>query len=129
MYEANFQRVEEKYMITEKQKIELLKRMGEHIEKDKYFISNIYNIYLDTKNSDIIAYSISKPIFKDKFRIRSYGIPSLEDNIFLEIKVKYNGVVGKRRTTMKLKDFYRMINDKRRYWKWKRKQWSNIKWI
>lgn len=110
MYQVNFQRVEEKYMVTKKQKDELLKRMSDYIEKDKYFISNIYNIYFDTENSDIIAYSISKPAFKDKFRIRSYGLPKLEDDIFLEIKVKYKGVVGKRRTTMKLKDFYKMID-------------------
>lgn len=45
------------------------------------------------KNKDLIINSLEKPVFKDKFRIRSYNKPTLEDNIFFEMKTKYKGIV------------------------------------
>lgn len=67
-------------------------------------MSNIHNIYFDTSNNDLIINSLEKPIFKDKFRIRRYGLPKEDDYVFLEIKSKYKGVVGKRRIKLKLKE-------------------------
>ena len=54
---------------------------------------------------------MEKPIFKEKIRLRSYGIPKLDDDVFFEIKTKYKGVVGKRRHKIKLKDFYQYMNN------------------
>lgn len=110
MYDKYFQRIEEKYLITGKQKEQLLEKIKEFIEEDKFFKSEIHNIYFDTNNNDLIVHSLDKPIFKDKFRVRSYGIPNLEDDIFLELKTKYKGVVGKRRIKIKLKDYYDYLN-------------------
>lgn len=110
MYDNHFQRVEEKYLITQIQKEELLKKIDLYIEKDKFFESKIHNIYFDTENNELIINSLNKPVFKDKFRVRSYGIPDLEDDVFLELKTKYKGVVGKRRVRMTLKEFYHYIN-------------------
>ena len=45
------------------------------------------------KNNDLIINSLEKPVFKDKFRIRSYNKSTLEDNIFFEMKTKYKGIV------------------------------------
>ena len=50
MYDAKFQRVEEKYLLTKKEKAAFLKMAKSHLEKDKYFYSEIHNIYFDTKN-------------------------------------------------------------------------------
>lgn len=110
MYDKNFQRIEEKYLITGNQKKDLLSKIKEFITKDKFFESEIHNIYFDTINNDLIINSLDKPVFKDKIRIRSYGIPNLEDDIFLELKTKYKGVVGKRRSKIKLKDYYQYLN-------------------
>ncbi len=104
MYINNFQRIEEKYVISKLQKDNLLHVIGKYIGKDEYYISNIHNIYFDTPNNDLIINSLEKPIFKDKFRIRSYGLPKEDDYVFLEIKSKYKGVVGKRRIKLKLKE-------------------------
>ena len=41
-------------------------------------------------------------MYKEKLRLRSYGIPGDEDTVFLEIKKKFDGVVYKRRISMKL---------------------------
>lgn len=111
MYENVFQRVEEKYLLTKKQKELLFKKINSYLEKDEFFESTICNIYFDTKNSDLIVNSLEKPIYKEKIRLRSYQVPDLEDNVFLEIKEKYNGVVGKRRIKLKLKDFYNYLDN------------------
>ena len=106
MYSSIFKRVEIKYLITEKQKRMLLKEINNNIKKDNYFKSTICNIYYDNDNNELIINSLEKPPFKSKVRIRSYGVPTLNDEIFIEIKNKYKGVVEKRRIKMTLKEFY-----------------------
>lgn len=101
-----FRRVEQKYLLTKKEKDDFLKDIKKHIQKDNYFESKICNIYFDNINNDLIVSSLEKPPYKAKLRLRSYDTPALDDNVFLEIKNKYNGVVGKRRIKMKLQDFY-----------------------
>ena len=46
---------------------------------------------------------------KEKLRLRGYGIPSLEDKVYLEIKKKVNGLVNKRRTRLVLKEAYNYL--------------------
>ena len=106
MYNNIFKRVEIKYLIATKQKKLLLKEINNYIEKDLYYESTICNIYYDNDNNELIINSLEKPPFKSKVRIRSYGVPSLKDEIFVEIKNKYNGVVEKRRVKMPLEEFY-----------------------
>lgn len=113
MYTSNFKRVEEKYLLTKEQYEELFKAIEENIEKDKYYESKICNIYFDTDHNDLIVDSIEKPAYKHKVRLRSYGIPDLEDDVFLEIKSKYKKVVGKRRIKMTLKEFNDYITTKK----------------
>ena len=114
MYDNHFQRVEEKYLLNEEQKEIFLKKIKTYIEKDKFYISNIHNIYFDDCNNDLIINSLEKPIFKDKYRIRSYGIPNIDDDVFFEIKTKYNGIVGKRRIKIKLKEYYEYIENNKK---------------
>ena len=100
-----FNRVEKKYVISEEQYNQLMKKIEPYIAKDKYFFNKICNIYFDTENYDLTIRSLEKPTYKEKVRVRSYGTPGNEDIIFLEIKKKYDGVVNKRRINLKLKDF------------------------
>ena len=106
-----FRRVEEKYFLIKEQAYNLFKEINTYIEKDEYYKSNILNIYFDNNNDEILIRSGDKPIYEDKIRLRSYSTPALEDDVFLEIKSKYNGVTGKRRIRMKLSDFYNYINN------------------
>ena len=101
-----FRRTEKKFILTEEQYNQLLKIIGDKLNKDPYYESKICNVYFDTRNHDLIVNSLEKPIYKEKVRLRSYDIPTLEDNVFLEIKKKYKGVVNKRRITLKLQEFY-----------------------
>lgn len=109
MAEEVFRRVEKKYLITEKQKEALLKIIKLNIKRNKYYFSKICNIYYDTKNYELIRESIEKPLYKEKIRVRSYKIPKLDDEVFIEIKKKFEGVVSKRRIAIKLKDLYNYL--------------------
>ena len=111
MYENIFRRVEEKYVLTEEEKNKLFKRISKYLDKDIYYESTISNIYFDNKNNDLIVNSLDKPIYKEKIRLRSYNkTPNLDSEVFLEKKDKYEGIVGKRRIKMTLRDFYNYIN-------------------
>ena len=83
-----FDRVEKKYLITAKQRDEILKVIKTNMKKDGYHKSTVFNIYFDTDNYDLIVKSIEKPEFKEKLRARSYGG---YDKVFLEIKTKLRG--------------------------------------
>lgn len=54
---------------------------------------------------DLIAKSVSKPVYKEKLRMRSYQEARSENSpVFLEVKKKYRGVVYKRRKDFTLKE-------------------------
>ena len=112
MYENIFNRVEQKYVLTNKQKDELLKMINKYLEKDLYFESLISNIYFDDYNNRLIINSLEKPLYKDKVRLRGYGIINKDSNVFFEIKNKYMGIVGKRRIMIKLNDLYDYLEGK-----------------
>ena len=109
MYENIFKRVEEKYLLSKEQYINLFHNINEYIEKDKYFETTICNIYFDNDIDELICTSMDKPIYKHKLRLRSYGIPKKNDDVFLEIKFKFKKIVGKRRIKLKLKEFTKYL--------------------
>lgn len=104
-----FSRVEQKYLLSENKYQLLMKKLSKYLNKDKYFKSTISSLYFDTDNFDLISTSIDKPIYKEKYRLRCYDIPKLTDNVFLEIKKKYKGIVNKRRQIITLNEFYNYI--------------------
>lgn len=92
-----FKRYELKYRLSALQHQRLMKILAHHAEPDSYGVHTISNIYYDTDRFDLIRQSIEKPLYKEKLRLRSYGIPGASDGVFLELKKKYDGVVYKRR--------------------------------
>ncbi len=105
-----FRRKEIKYVLSKKQYNLLMTSIEKYLEKDIYYKSTICNIYFDTENYDLIIHSLDKPLYKQKIRLRSYNIPNMNDNVYLEIKKKFEGIVSKRRISLSLKDFYKYIN-------------------
>lgn len=93
----SFQRKEKKYSLSNKVYIELKEKLEAYMEEDSYGLHTIISIYFDTADYEMIRHSISKPTYKEKFRIRSYGIPQKNSAVFLEIKKKFKGIVYKRR--------------------------------
>lgn len=92
-----FKRYEKKYIISDEQYHRLIKYAENYVIPDEYGESTICNIYYDTDTYELIRRSIDKPVYKEKFRLRSYGVPSDNDEVFAEIKKKYDGIVYKRR--------------------------------
>lgn len=96
-YKEVFMRNEIKYLISKKQYDALLERLENMVRVDEYGRTEIMNIYFDTDDYRLIRTSLDKPVYKEKMRLRTYGVPGDESNAFIEIKKKYNGVVYKRR--------------------------------
>lgn len=92
-----FRRYEKKYLITKEQADELLNRIGDRMVPDKYGETVICNLYYDTEDYVLIRRSLDKPRYKEKLRIRCYGVPDENSVAFIEIKKKFSKVVYKRR--------------------------------
>ena len=92
-----FKRYEKKYLITREQYSALSEILPRYITPDKFGEYLVQNLYYDTENWDVIRASIEKPLFKEKLRLRCYGLRHQESKLFLELKKQYKGVVYKRR--------------------------------
>lgn len=95
-----FQRIEVKYLLSEIQYTELMKKLENIAAIDSYGKTSILNIYFDTPDFTLIERSLEKPKYKEKLRLRTYGVAKDDTNAFVEIKKKYDGVVYKRRISM-----------------------------
>lgn len=111
-----FMRYENKYIITDTQKSNIMPELLEHMEFDKYCVGDndysIYSLYFDTKNNDVVRRSVQKPYYKEKLRLRSYRLnPNDNDTVFLEIKKKIGGTVNKRRVVLTYKQAVEFIKN------------------
>lgn len=108
-----FNRYEHKYLIDRDTFEKVIKVMDEKMELDSHNKDHkpytIANIYFDTDDDYLIRNSLAKPEYKEKLRLRSYGVPDEETEVFLEIKKKYHGLVNKRRTTLHLDEAYEFV--------------------
>lgn len=99
-----FKRYEDKFMMSGDTFRALVERLEEYMQLDSHCVDGTYricNIYFDTDNNDVIRLSTSKPYYKEKLRLRSYGTPANESSeVFLELKKKIGGIVNKRRAVM-----------------------------
>lgn len=116
MATASFKRYEKKYLLTEAQYKAILPVLIQYMRPDEYCRDeqeySIYNIYYDTDDASVIRYSLSKPYYKEKLRLRSYNIPNSADSkVFLELKKKIGGIVSKRRAVMTLAEAYAYLAD------------------
>lgn len=108
-----FNRYEVKYLMDSDTFEKIQRQLIEYMELDEYNKKHpfytISNIYYDTLDNHLIRNSLSKPKYKEKLRLRAYGVPSVEDKVYLEIKKKFNGIVNKRRTKLVLDEAYEFV--------------------
>lgn len=108
-----FNRYEHKYMLSKNQYENFLNLLDEHMICDSHNENRkpytIANIYFDTDDDFLIRNSLSKPKYKEKLRLRAYGVPKENDKVYLEIKKKVNGLVNKRRTSLLLNEAYDFV--------------------
>ena len=95
-----FKRYEIKYLLTRSQQQALCRSLEPYMTADRFRHSSIRNIYYDTPDFRLIRQSLDRPVYKEKLRVRSYGRAGAEDEVFVELKKKYDSVVYKRRLEM-----------------------------
>ena len=90
-------RYELKYLMSAEQTEYLREKLVGHMQVDKYGLCSIASLYYDTPTFQLIRTSVEKPAFKEKIRLRSYGIATDSSPVYLELKRKAYGIVYKRR--------------------------------
>lgn len=105
-----FQRIEKKYHLSGEKYWALIQALKPYMQMDEYGRHTICNIYYDTPNYDLIRHSIEKPSYKEKLRLRSYGVPGPQDTVYIEIKKKWQRTVYKRRAAMPLNQAEAWLN-------------------
>ncbi|MDN4068312.1 polyphosphate polymerase domain-containing protein [Paenibacillus vini] len=108
-----FNRYENKYLMDTKAFYNIYNDLMAYMEpdennKDDKFYT-ISNLYYDSEHHSLIRTSLAKPKYREKLRIRSYGVPWCEDKVYLELKKKVFGLVNKRRTALKLNEAYEFV--------------------
>ena len=96
-YQGIFERYEKKYLLTAEQYTAVRTALDRIMEVDQYGETTILNIYYDTPDFRLIRRSLEGPVYKEKLRLRCYGVPEEGSPAFIELKKKYKGIVYKRR--------------------------------
>ena len=99
-----FKRYEMKYMISSKQLALIKEEFKKHMMPDIHGKNTICSLYYDTPDFRLIRRSLEKPVYKEKLRVRSYGVANSDTLVFVELKKKYKSVVYKRRVGLSEKD-------------------------
>ena len=107
-----FKRYEFKYLITVDKFKNIYNELLSYLIPDPHGNSTIQSLYFDTDNYRLIRKSLEKPVYKEKLRLRSYGLVDSNKEVFFEIKKKYKGVVYKRRIEEKESVALDFINNK-----------------
>ena len=95
-----FTRIEEKYVITSDKLDAIAPVLAQHMHGDDYGMSTVCSMYFDTPDMRVIRASVDAKAYKEKLRLRCYGVPTQTSNAFVELKKKYLGIVYKRRFKM-----------------------------
>lgn len=112
MHNYVFRRREQKYLLNAEQLQALEQLMAARMKPEKYWKSDVRNIYFDTPDRRMIRRSIEDPVYKEKLRLRCYGPADGTSEVFLELKKKYKGIVYKRRVSLTLDEAVKYMADK-----------------
>ena len=113
-YQMTFRRYELKYLLNESTYRFLRERLEEKMQEDQYGETAVCSIYFDTPDVRLIRESLEKPVYKEKLRLRSYGVPDPGSEVFVELKKKYKGVVYTIRAQMVLSEAWEYLCSRRR---------------
>ncbi|MCD8191644.1 MAG: polyphosphate polymerase domain-containing protein [Oscillospiraceae bacterium] len=126
-----FSRIEKKYLIPADRFEAFRSELDKYMISDKFASYTIRNIYFDTPDYAFIRTSLSKPVYKEKFRLRTYGAPDdVSAPVFAEVKKKYKGVVTKRRCDMTRAEAEALLADAEHYaFPTDSQRWREIAWL
>lgn len=90
-----FKRMEKKMTVSTEMIPALQACMEEYMTPDPFNVDGkpymICNLYFDDDADEVIRTSVSLPWYKEKLRLRSYGVPDADTKVFLELKKKCAG--------------------------------------
>ena len=112
MSKLTFKRSELKYVLTSMQYGKIVREIKNRLNPDEYGKSTIQSLYYDTDTFLLIRNSLEKPDYKEKLRARSYGLCKNDEEIFFELKKKYEKVVYKRRVRVTERHANELLNGK-----------------
>lgn len=92
-----FKRHEKKYLLAREQYLALSRSLQPRMQQDVYGLHTICTLYYDTPDNRSIRQREDRTDYREKLRLRSYGVPGGGDTVFLELKKKLGGVTYKRR--------------------------------
>lgn len=95
MGKSVFKREEYKYILTEEQFGSLIDSIKARLRPDTYGETTIQSLYFDTNDYRLIRRSIEKPEYKEKMRLRGYGLATEDGEVFLELKKNVRGWFSK----------------------------------
>lgn len=104
--QMTFKRYEIKYLITKSQMAVIQNAMAEHMIADVHGQNTLCSLYFDTPDYLLVRRSLEHPFYKEKLRLRSYGIGDSSQMVFVELKKKFDSVVYKRRAAMSAAQAY-----------------------
>lgn len=111
---SKFERVERKFRLSSAQRTALIAALEGHMVPDKYAQYTICSIYYDSPDYLMLRRSLEKPVYKEKLRLRFYGVPEPHEMsnapVFIELKKKFQGVVYKRRIKLTLAQAVRFLS-------------------
>ena len=106
---AVMKRCEMKYLLDAEKTAFVRERLAGHMQLDQFGLTSIASLYYDTPDYRLIRTSLEKPVYKEKLRLRSYGLATEDSPVFLELKRKAFGVVYKRRVQTTLPEVQRFF--------------------
>ena len=112
LQEGIFERIEKKYILSQTQYDGLTECMKPYMQADQYGTQTLMSIYCDTAENDLIRRSLDRPVYKEKLRVRAYGYP-VGDEVYVELKKKYKGIVYKRREAITKEEAMGFLNGDR----------------
>lgn len=83
-----FKRYEMKYLLSRTQYLHITEAFDGRMKPDIHGKSTILSLYFDTPDDLLIRRSLEKPLYKEKLRVRSYGIADTDTTVFVELKKK-----------------------------------------
>ena len=112
MAKYTFSRTEKKYAVP----ADLYPEVKAYVEsfmlpEPDYHRYSLCNVYYDTEHFELARRSVEKPVFKEKLRVRSYGTPTEDSKVYVEAKIKYKGVVYKRRIGLLHREVQAFLED------------------
>lgn len=108
--------IDQQVILTPTQVESLLKHIENNIMQEEHFKYTVYDIYYEPINTNLISKVLKRQSKGQQMRLRSYGLPGRDDEVFMEKKEVVEDRIVKTRCAMNLDEAYhRLVEQKECY--------------